>query len=51
MIKYCASCKANTYQDAKYGEKMRVMNECKPPAAGQIKLRCTVCENTITDNK
>lgn len=40
MIKPCG-CESK-YQDQKYGEKMRVHNECKSPNSSAL-WRCTVC--------
>lgn len=46
MIQGCPDCLDHPYQDATYGKKMRVMNNCNLPgdAAGkQTGARCTVC--------
>jgi hypothetical protein len=39
----CRNCKPHSYQDAKYGDHMRVHNGCKDGESQGY--RCTVCGN------
>jgi hypothetical protein len=43
VIQKCPDCKPHSFQDARYGEKVRVMNPLKKAAGEQQKVRCTVC--------
>lgn len=44
-IKKCPNCKPHEFQDATYGDNMRVMNSSpdKPGANQAIRWRCTAC--------
>jgi len=47
-IKTHPECKPHAFQDAKYGDKRRVVNETKKSnAADPPKYRCTVCGQVI----
>ncbi len=45
MILKCPSCLPHDYQDAKYGNTMRVHNPGKAKEKGRTRWICTVCRS------
>lgn len=43
MIQKCPNCKPHSFQDTRYGEKVRVMNPLKKVLEQQQEVRCTIC--------